>query len=134
MNGAEGNPVADDECLARYIIRPDHVRKDGTVKPEPFVPFKHTELSVTRHLALSESELWEIGSEVAGQRGTSLVARADVQTMVFVQQKLRAVSAPVEGNPNHANVIDWPPDKQAQKAIALEIALRATVRKYPPVR
>lgn len=114
-------PVAEAEWLARYIVRKQHVRRDGTVKPDPFIPFKYVELSVTRHLELSEQRIWDIGDRVASQTNTQLQGRADAQASVYMQQRLRVVAAPVEHNPNHANVVDWPSDKQAQKEIALEI-------------
>ena len=114
-------PVAEAEWLARYIVRKQHVRRDGTVKPDPFIPFKYVELSVTRHLELSEQQIWDIGNRVASQTHTQLQGRADAQALAYMQQRLRVIAAPVEQNPNHANVVDWPSDKQAQKEIALEI-------------
>lgn len=120
--------VADDEWLARYILRKDHVRADGTVKPDPFIPFKHVELSVTRHLGLSEPDLWAAGEAVATQVGAAMHGRADATVNVFVRQQLRVLSAPVAGNANHANVVDWPPDKKSQKEIALLIARDATFK------
>ena len=59
--------VSDEEWLARYILRKDHVRQDGTVKPDPFIPHPHADLSVTRHLGLDEQELWNAGTKVAEQ-------------------------------------------------------------------
>jgi len=115
-------PVAEAEWLARYIVRKQHVRRDGTVKPDPFIPFKYVELSVTRHLELSEQRIWDIGDRVASQTNTQLQGRADAQASAYIRQRLRVVAAPEEHNPNHANVVDWPSDKQAQKEIALEIA------------
>jgi len=114
-------PVAEAEWLARYIVRKQHVRGDGTVKPDPFIPFKYVELSVTRHLALTEQQIWDIGNMVASQTHTQLQGRADTQASAYVRQRLRVIAAPEEQNPNHANVVDWPADKQAQKEIALEI-------------
>jgi len=114
-------PVAEAEWLARYIVRKQHVRRDGTVKPDPFIPFKYVKLSVTRHLALTEQQIWDIGDRVASQTRTQLQGRADAQGSVYMQQRLRVIAAPEEQNPNHVNVVDWPSDKQAQKEIALEI-------------
>lgn len=54
-------PVMEDEWLARYILRREHVRVDGTLKPDPFMPYKWVELSVTRHLGLEEPEIWQAG-------------------------------------------------------------------------
>ncbi len=114
-------PVAEAEWLARYIVRKQHVRQDGTVKPDPFIPFKYVELFVTRHLALTEQQIWDIGDRVASQTHTQFQGRADTQSSAYIRQRLRVIAAPVEQNPNHANVVDWPADKQAQKEIALEI-------------
>jgi hypothetical protein len=124
-------PVAEGEWLARYIVRKQHVRQDGTVKPDPFIPFKHVELSVTRHLALTEQQIWDIGDRVASQTHTQLQGRADVQASAYIRQRLRVVAAPEEHNPNHANVVDWPSDKQAQKEIALEIVKHVRYKAKP---
>ena len=124
-------PVAEAEWLARYIVRKQHVRRDGTVKPDPFIPFKYVELSVTRHLELSEQRIWDIGDRVASQTNTQLQGRADAQASAYIRQRLRVVAAPVEHNPNHANVVDWPSDKQAQKEIALEIVKHVRYKAKP---
>ena len=124
-------PVADAEWLARYIVRKEHVRRDGTVKPDPFIPFKYVELSVTRHLTLTEQQIWDIGDRVASQTHTQLQGRADAQASAYIRQRLRVVAAPEEQNPNHANVVDWPADKQAQKEIALEIVKHVRYRAKP---
>ncbi|MGQ0556721.1 MAG: hypothetical protein ACT4PN_12345 [Nitrospiraceae bacterium] len=124
-------PVAEAEWLARYIVRKQHVRRDGTVKPDPFIPFKYVELSVMRHLELSEQRIWDIGDRVASQTNTQLQGRADAQASAYIRQRLRVVAAPVEHNPNHANVVDWPFDKQAQKEIALEIVKHVRYKAKP---
>jgi hypothetical protein len=45
---------------------------------------------------------------------------------------LQVVAAPVPENPNHANVIDWPAEKSAQKIIAQQIAEAAGKAQTPP--
>ncbi|MEX1028043.1 MAG: hypothetical protein WD049_08560 [Candidatus Paceibacterota bacterium] len=49
----------------------------------------------------------------------------------YLSQNLKTVAAPVDGNPNHVNVTEWPRDKPSQKIIAQEVA---AVAKYlaPP--
>jgi len=44
---------------------------------------------------------------------------------------LQVVESPLRNNPNHADVIDWPADKPAQKEIALLIAREAIYRLKP---
>lgn len=114
-------PLSDDERLTRYILRKEFIRRDGTLKPDPFIPFRHTELSVTRLSGLTDARIWEIGESVAKRQTKTLHGRGDAHTVVYTKEKLYVYPAPVEENPNHANVTGWPAEKDMQKAIALEI-------------
>ncbi|MDR4495980.1 MAG: hypothetical protein R3B74_16500, partial [Nitrospirales bacterium] len=110
-----------------------HLRQDWTVKPDAFIPHPWPDLSVTRHLQLSEPELWNIAKIVAKQTEKTLYGRVDVRALDFERQTLRVVSTPVLENPNHASVSGWPVEKSAQKAIAQEITQAAgQARKAPP--
>lgn len=113
--------VQQEEMLARYILRKEFVRRDGTLKPDPFIPFRHTALSVTRHIGLSDAEIWALGEEVARGQEKTLFGRGDACAKAYFGMSLRVESDPIKGNPNHANVVNWPADKPSQKAIALEI-------------
>jgi hypothetical protein len=114
--------VAPDELLARYITSSRWFRKQNqTVKQDAFIP-PNSDLSVTRHLDLTEGAIWAIGRKIAEGIPRSLYGRADVKTSHVIAQHLSVVPQPEEGNPNHANIIDWPPDKNARKMCALEIA------------
>ncbi|MEK6749543.1 MAG: hypothetical protein AABY83_10100 [Pseudomonadota bacterium] len=123
MNSPEQVPA--EEKLARYVFQSNHLRQDGTVKPDAFVPHPKANLSVTRHIGLNEGQLRDIGIHIAVQRQKRLLGRSDINASAFLSQGLRVLSAPVAGNPNHANVEDWPTDKAAQKSIAQQIALIA---------
>jgi hypothetical protein len=112
-------------------MRREHVRPDGTVKSDAFIPYKRVELSMTRHVGLGESEIWKIGQAVAEERASTLYGRADAQARVFLRQRLRVVPAPLIDNANHANVVGWPADKQAQKEIALEVVKEAEYKANP---
>jgi hypothetical protein len=114
--------VAPDELLARYITSSKWLHKqDQTVKPDAFIP-PDSELSVTRHLGLTEGDIWVIGKKIAERIPRPLHGRADVETSHVIAQRLNVVPQPVDGNPNHANIINWPPEKDARKMCALEIA------------
>lgn len=53
----------------------------------------------------------------------TLYGRGDALAATYVSQELKVVADSTKGNPNHANVVDWPVnDKPAQKLIAEEIA------------
>ena len=123
--GEKRDLVASEERLARFILHRSHLRQDWTVKPDAFIPHPRHELSVTRHLHLSEPEIWNIARQVARHTEKTLYGRADVRASDFERQTLRVVAAPVLENPNHANVSGWPLEKSAQKAIAQAIAQAA---------
>jgi hypothetical protein len=124
--------VEPDEWLTRFIHYQRYIRQDRTIRPDAFIPHPYPDLSVTRHLQLSEIQLWEIGQDVARQISQKLRGRADVQVSVFRRQELNVVEAPLVENPNHANVIGWPAEKPAQKIIAQQIADAAGKALEPP--
>lgn len=122
----EGNgssEVADEEQLARFILYSKWIRSSNqTAKPEVFIPHPSPDLSVTRHLNLSEEALWKTGQDVADARPATLYGRADIYASTARRQSLKIDPDPVPNNPNHANIVGWPADKPAQKIIALELA------------
>lgn len=125
--------VADDETLARYILQRSHIRgSDHSVKPDAFIPHPYTDLSVTRHLMATESELWGAGQHVAELRGKTLYGRADFSTATCVGLRLNVEADPLDDNPNHANVLGWPAEKPLQKIIAQQVAAVATLVEAPP--
>jgi len=132
LDPASVPPVYRDEFLARFLIFSGHIRNsNNTVKPDAFIPHPRVELSVTRHRDATEDELWREGERVAALRQRALYGRADVQTTAFVAQDLKVEARPLQGNPNHADVINWPPDKPAQKMKATEIALKSRLVSKP---
>lgn len=119
----ELSPVSADELLARFIFQSNHIRGDHSVKQNAFIPYPRPNLSVTRHLGLAQSELWEIGQEMAESRPATLYGRADVLARLVTTRFLNVV--PTATPRNHANITGWPPDKPSQKIIAQEIAAGA---------
>jgi hypothetical protein len=116
-------PVADAEWLARYVTQSGQFRtSDSTVKPDLFIPHPRPELSVTRHLEATESEIWQVGSDVSTAMGRSLYGRADIRARHCAIDALRVMAKPLPNNPNHADIEGWPTAKQDQKAIALKLA------------
>jgi hypothetical protein len=119
--------VSQSEVLARFVLQSSHIRPSSqTVKPDAFIPHPYRELSVTRHLSMTEVELWSMAETVARETKKHLYGRADVGAAVCFHLQLVVRPAPVPGNPNHANIQGWPVDKPAQKIIAQEIAAVAT--------
>lgn len=124
--------VGLDERLSRYVLTKRHVNQETKLpKADAFLPHPYDELSVTRDLDASEGEIWDAGQRVAAQRGKPLIGRGDVIAATYVGQNLKTIPDPVEGNPNHVNVAQWPSNKPQQKLIAIEIAAVATFVETP---
>lgn len=115
-------PVEETEVLSRYVLQSRHFRNDKTPRPELFMPHPYQDLSVTRHRDATENELWQVGQDVAQQIGKTLYGRFDIQAKDCQVKPLIVKAQPVENNPNHADIIGWPPSKQDQKELALKIA------------
>ena len=116
-------PIADDELLARFIINGNEVRTDGTVRPQLFLPYKRVELSVNRHRDAALVETWFIGKQVAEQRGKVLLGRADVRANAVRIPPLDVVPSPIlSHNPNHADIVGYPPRKDEQLSLAAKLA------------
>lgn len=124
LDPAQIPPVDSAEMLARFIIFSRHFRSsNNTVKPDAFIPHPQIDLSVTRHRETTEDEIWQEGERVAEIRKATLYGRADVTAGVFEDEDLSVVANPIiPENPNHADVINWPAEKPAQKMKAVEIA------------
>ena len=117
-------PVTDSENLARFVLFRGWVRSsNSTVKPDAFIPYPYPDPSVTRHIGLSEQEIWQLGQAVADSRPATLHGRADIQALQVTGRSLRIV--PTSEPKNHANITGWPKDKPAQKIIALQLAADA---------
>ncbi len=115
--------VGRHEKLSRFICSRSHFRpSDGTVKQNAFVPHPREALSVNRDLEAREDETWQVGLSVAKQLGKSLYGKADALAATYLSQGLIAKAEPIDGNPNHVDILSWPSDKSAQKVIAQEIA------------
>jgi hypothetical protein len=118
--------VPGDERLARFIMRQQWVRADGSVKQDAFIPPRDLNLSVTRHAKLSMDQLWSRGRSVADQIRRRLIGRADIAASdVRTTGRLDVVAVPLVENPEHAHILGWPAEKPAQKTLAQKLAAAA---------
>jgi len=104
------------------------------LRPDVFIPYPYPELSVTRHLHLSQDELWMTGAVVATTRSLPLIGRADLVVASVRGEALEVRSDPIPENPNHAVVIGWPREKPSQKIIAQRLSRAARFVAAPTVR
>jgi hypothetical protein len=126
-------PVDDDELLARFIVNSNEFRSDDSVKPALFMPYKRVTLSVNRHRDANPDETWQIGRRVALQRKKTLYGRSDITARACKIDPLSIVATPIlPDNPNHADVVGYPPTREGQKSLAQELAAAASLRIAPP--
>lgn len=116
-------PVAENELLARFILNSNEKRDDGNVNHKLFMPYKWTELSVNRHREAPIEQTWAIGFDIATHRAKVLYGLANIRASNCCQGTLRVVPDPIlPHNPNHVNVVGYPPAKEDQMALAKVLA------------
>ena len=107
--------IHGNEELARFVFYKNHVRIDGTLKPDGFIPHPDVDTSATRHNRLGERKIWIRGNNVARQTQRRLIGRADACASAYSNNGLQINPDPVKCNPQHVNVGAWPTDKPSQK-------------------
>jgi hypothetical protein len=126
-------PVDDDELLARFILSSNEFRGDDSVRPALFMPYKKVTLSVNRHRDASPEETWQIARAIAAQRKKTLYGRSDITVRACKVDSLSVVGKPLlPENPNHAEIVGYPPTREDQKSLAQELAAAASRRIAPP--
>ena len=127
-------PVANEELLARFVTQSGQYRRiDNTVKQDLFIPNARREVSVMRHRDATEFEIWEVARSLAASLDRNLYGRSDIRAAACKVNGLRVVATPsLPTNPNHADILDWPADKEDQKAIAQQLAAAASKLMPPP--
>jgi len=119
-----------DEKLARFLFQRKWIRADKTVKPNAFIP-KDLRLSVTRHKNIGEDEIWKIGCGVGVKRDKAILGRADLIVLDVRNLSLNVESVVEDDNNNHAEIINWPENKNEIKMKALEIAVLSKYVEVP---
>ncbi|MGI8980923.1 MAG: hypothetical protein ACR2FY_16980 [Pirellulaceae bacterium] len=127
--------IADEELLARFIVNSNERRSDGNVTPKLFLPYSRVDLSVNRHRNATEDETWSIGRKVAAQRGKALYGRADIRASSCRISPLDVLPMPIlPENPNHAEIVGYPPAKEDQLSLAEKLAAAIEGKwKAPPL-
>jgi hypothetical protein len=125
--------VADGETVTRYLMFSKWHRPDQTIKYEAFMPPGDLELSVTRLLQATDSEIWSVGAQVAAETHRRLHGRADLSVWAFLSQQLSVQADAMPNNPNHAKVTGWPVGKAKQMIVAKHLAATLGLRRIPPL-
>ena len=117
------------ELTARYLQQSGHYTiSTGRVKPRAFHPARRDhKTSIFRIHKLTEHEIWNLGDlYVASQSGKAIRARAELSI-----EQITGIGLCVEPNeppPRHADIVDWPREKDDYMSLAQELAAVAVLR------
>ncbi len=120
-------PVIDpSETVSRYLFKED-IRSDETIRYQAFLPSSsNPNLSVFRVFGLSDQEIWALAVEkVEPIRRKRVIARGDL-SVAQVEEKQLVVQPDAEITSRHANIVDWPPDREKRATIAKDLAALAS--------
>jgi hypothetical protein len=119
--------VDPKESLTRYIVEKSYYRStDETVRHNAFMPpANNRALSVFRISDLPQDEVWDLGElYVAAPRNKLLLGRADIFASNVFSKGL-GITPTHRPHPRHANIINWPVEREYQRMIAVELAAEA---------
>jgi hypothetical protein len=125
---SQQDSVVASEQIARYILSARYFSiTKRTVKYGAYMPAPNGETSVYRISNIAENEIWDIGRKyVAGPSKRTLRARGDTTAELITKTGLE-ISPETTPHPLHANIVNWPSEKDEQKMLAVEIANEATL-------
>lgn len=125
-----GSSIQENERMSRFVTdRKGVAATSGKVRRSQFMPYEVNGelcLSVFRTSGLQESEVWGIADKYLTR---PVFGRGDIRAAVFVQLGLRI--SPDEEPPRHANIVGWPPAKEARILLSIELTNVATTVPRP---
>ena len=123
--------VRKDGTLARFAVEPKRVyRPQGNPKvrvhPKLFQPNRQDELSVTDAQGLTRAEVAGFGENVVSLHRTAkkLYGWAEIDTSKVLELDLKVV--PDEPPERHANIVNWPKERQDKKTKSQQLARDST--------
>ena len=123
----EKGPIGPNDPVSRYLIDKRHYSSvNKRVKPGAFLPEPNGETSVYLIKNLSEVEIWEHGAKYVEAKGRTVRGRAELNAGVIEEATLRLLAD--DPPPRHAKIVGWPPEKDEQKAVALELAQSSVLK------
>lgn len=101
------------------------------ISPNAFVPHPYINLSVSCTQGLTEAEIWETGKVTQNllREPRKLYARGDISTKHILTERLQLIR---DDKPlYHANISNWPEDREIQREIAVRIVAQASLSMNP---
>lgn len=122
----ESDRVNESEQITRFLFskKNDYHAGNKRVKYRAFLPAKDGHTSVYRTNNLDEHRIWQIGADyVEAKRtdGKEIAAKGSLLAKVIYEENL-AIEIDKRPHPLHANLADWPEERDARNEIALALA------------
>ena len=120
--------ITPNDKLARFVFNSNHIRANGTVKHQAFLPAKDGDTSVFCITGLTHADVWNIAdSYVVPVRLKPVKGSAEIISNDALEHNLTVTLS--EPPPKHANISNWPgglqptdEDKARRKQIAQRLA------------
>ena len=114
------------EIVSRFLLKGEIRPSDNTVKHGAFLPsLSNLKISVFRIYNLVEEQIWALAAEKVEPARGQVIGRGDLSVAQIVENKLKVTP---DTNPisRHANIVEWPDDRDLRAAIAKELAALAS--------
>lgn len=126
-------PLKDTEGLSRFLTsKRSFNREHNVVKPQAFRPPKDLRLSVFRTEGLAAKKVWALARRCVTQMSGREVLGAAELDVVSVRALPPLSVNPDNNPPRHAEIIDWPPDKDARLSLSQKLAKAASLKLKVP--
>lgn len=121
--------VLDTETIARFIYQNSDISNSTSqIRNRALMPRyegSQWETSVCRTSNISAERVWKIGGHIRSDK--AVIARADMLHQHALEDGMKALAIPDLENdyPEHAVIVGWPDEKDAQMAKATSLAFKA---------
>lgn len=110
------------EIVARFLFSKRHFStKTDRVRYGVFNPPENLRLSVYIINGITDADIWQIGDDYVAPLRGPILARADLESEAVKERALR-IEPTKYPHPRHAEIVDWPSEKQKWLPIAKELA------------
>jgi hypothetical protein len=113
------------ETVSRFLLHDEIRAKDSTVRHGAFLPASNLKLSVFRVSSLSDREIWVLAAEKVEPTRGPVIGRGDLSVAQIVENKLKVTPDAVSTS-RHADIVEWPDDRNLRATIAKELAALAS--------
>ena len=118
--------VDPSEHVSRFLINGDIRSSDNTVRHRAFLPSaSKLEISVFRISDLLEDAIWALAVEKVEPTRGKVIGRGDLTVSTIMGEGLR-VRPDQNATSRHADIVDWPADRDARASIAQVLAAKAS--------